>query len=560
MNRIYIDKLNREFDLELCKVNKNPIAPVDSKYINSITRSLNDIDKIELTIPKIIKNGFMEDVLNPLWNEIKSERLLCLNGKDYFVIKVNNFSSTESSKSITAYSREYKLSKNDIKVEDIVFMLVGKDEDNGIYSLNDHMRDETGWQFGHIDDTVRFDIDEEGNKSEKVRIQASVNKRWYDYIENDVCENYNCVAVYDTDKKEINLYDLNTVGENVQLYLSNDNYMKSLARNTSSENIVTRLTLVGSEEMDIIGATVTGYPYLENYSYFIDNQEMSDELMEDLNKYYEMVEIRSAIWEDLIKRKQEKQEILIRKKTDLYVIYDEIKALKGIKEAYSANKDSANEAIIVAQINEKIDAQTILEVEIKRLEEDVENLTSSILEITILCKRETATDENGVLIFTEETLDELKEFIYCDTYTNDSFLDVKDLLEAGKRELSLSCFPTVDYDIDVKNFMKRIIDNRLRVHWNGDLGLGDIIILYDEDLDEEVFLYVTDYTQNPNNEENGLVLTLSNKKYKDKNVRTIADKLKEGSLAMKTIQRKSYLMNEQKYNRMNMKNYERKYV
>ena len=85
MNRIYIDKLNREFDLELCKVNKNPIAPVDSKYINSITRSLNDIDKIELTIPKIIKNGFMEDVLNPLWNEIKSERLLCLNGKDYFV-------------------------------------------------------------------------------------------------------------------------------------------------------------------------------------------------------------------------------------------------------------------------------------------------------------------------------------------------------------------------------------------------------------------------------------------------------------------------------------------
>ena len=273
-----------------------------------------------------------------------------------------------------------------------------------------------------------------------------------------------------------------------------------------------------------------------------------------------MVEIRSAIWEDLVKRKQEKQDILLRKKTDLYVVYDEIKALKGIKEAYSANEDSANEAIIMAQISEKIDAQTILEVEIKHLEEDIENLTSSILEITILCKRETATDENGVLIFTEETLDELKEFIYSDTYTNDSFLDIKDLLNAGKRELSLSCFPTVDYDIDVKNFMKRIINNKFRLYWNGELGLGDIIILYDEDLDKEVFLYVTDYTQNPNDDENGLVLTLSNKKYKEKNVRTIADKLKEGSLAMRTVQRKSYLMNEQKYNRINMKNYERKYV
>ena len=60
--------------------------------------------------------------------------------------------------------------------------------------------------------------------------------------------------------------------------------------------------------------------------------------------------------------------------------------------------------------------------------------------------------------------------------------------------------------------------------------------------------------------EDGLNITLSNKKYKDKDIRTIADKLKEGSLAMRTIQRKSYLMNEQKYNRINMKNYERNYL
>ena len=439
-------------------------------------------------------------------------------------------------------------------------MLIGENQDNGIYSLNDHMKNETGWKFGHIDDTVRYDIDDKGNKVEKVRIQTSVNKRWYDSIENDVCESYICIATYDTDKKEINLYDIKTVGENIQLYLSNDNYIKSLSRTISSEDIVTRLTLVGSEEMDIIGATATGYPYLEDYSYFIDNGEMSDELINHLNKYYEMVEIRSVIWEDLVKRKQDKQEILIRKKTDLYVLYDEIRALKGIKEAYSSNGDTANEALVMVQISEKIDAQTILEVEIKHLEEDIENLTSSILEITILSKKETATDKNGNLIFTEETLNELKEFIYCETYTNDSFLDVKDLLKAGKRELSLKSYPTTDYDIDVVNFINRIMDNNFRLHWKGDLGLGDIIILYDEDLDEEVFLYVTDYTQSPNLGDEGLSITLSNKKYKDKNLRTIADKLKEGSLAMRTIQKKSYILNEAKYNRLNLKNYERNYL
>lgn len=561
MNRIFLDKLNRNFEFELCRVNKTPICSIPVEYVDSIVRSLNDIDKIELTIPKMIKDGNMNTVINPLWEQAKDERLICLNGKDYFVIKVNSFGTNDNTKSITAHSREYKLGKIDINVEDIVFRLMTGDEESEIYSLNDYMKEETGWKFGHIDETVLYDIDDNGNKTEKVRIQTTINKRWYDYIDTDVCESYNCIATYDTDKKEVNLYDINTVGENVQLYLSSDNYIKSLSRTVSSEDIVTRLTLVGSEEMDIVGATVTGYPYLEDYSYFINNEEMSDELIRHLKKYYEMVEIRSVIWDDLIQRKQEKQELLIRKKTDLYVVYDEIRALKGIKEAYNANGDSANEAIIIAQITEKIDMQTILEVEIKHLEEDIANLSSSILEITILCKRETATDENGALIFTEETLEELKEFIYCDTYTNDSFLDVKDLLEAGKRELSFKSYPTTDYDIDVKNFMKRIIDNDFRLHWKGDLGLGDIVILYDEDLDEEVFLFVTEFTQKPNeSEDGGLVLTLSNKKYKDKNLRTIADKLKEGSLAMRTIQKKSYLMNEQKYNRLNMKNYEREYV
>ena len=559
MNRIFINKLDKEFELELCKVNKAPICTISDKYLNSITRSLNDIDKIDLTIPKIIKDGYMNDIINPLWDEIKDERLICLNNKDYFVIKVNDFGTDENEKSITAYSREYKLSKIDIIVEDIVFMLVGKDEENDIYSLNDYMKSETGWQFGHIDDTVRYDISEDGTKTEKIRIQTSVNKRWYDYIKNDICESYNCIATYDTDKKEINLYDINTVAENIQLYLSNDNYIKRLSRTESSENIVTRLTLVGNDEMDIINETVTGYPYLEDYSYFKDNGEMSDELVSHLDKYYEMVAIRTVIWKELVKEKQDKITILTRKKTDLYVIYNEITSLKGIKEAYASSKDVTNEAIIAAEITKKIDEQIILEVEIKKLEEDIENLSNSILEINILCKRETATDENGNIIFNERTLEELKEFIYCETYSNDSFLDVKDLMRAGERELSIKCYPETSYDIDVKNFIGNIESNPLNQHWKGDLGLGDIVILYDEDLDNEVFLYVTDYVQSPN-EEDGLKITLSNKKYKDTDIRNIADKIKEGSLAMKTIQRKSYILNETKYNRLNMKNYELDYI
>jgi len=99
----------------------------------------------------------------------------------------------------------------------------------------------------------------------------------------------------------------------------------------------------------------------------------------------------------------------------------------------------------MAQITQKLDQQVLLEVEIKSLEEELIQIQDSIDNINLLCKRETATDENGRLIFNAKTLDELKEFIYCETYSNDSFLDVKDLIAAGERELSLSCFPSIDY-------------------------------------------------------------------------------------------------------------------
>ena len=550
MKRIFLDKLNREFKLELCKVNKDVICSIPKSCLQSISRSLVEIDQIELVFDKYVIGSKGEKILNPAWKLIKEERLICLNGTEYFVIKINNFRSSENQLTVTAYSLEYKLGKIDIKVEDIAFSLMSSGDN--IYNLNDYMYSETGWKFGYIDDGVRYDINNEV-KTDKLRLFSSVDKRWYDFLMEDIAEAFNCLVVFDTLNKIVLLYDVNTVAENVQIYLSSDNYIKSLERSSSTNDIVTRMNLIGNEEMDIIGSVVTGYPYIENYSYFIENEEMSSELMYALNKYNEMVAIRQPIWENLINLKYEKLETCANKKNELYIIYEEIRALKSIKESYALNNDAENEALIMAQITEKIDKQIILEIEIKNLEEELVQIQESIDNINLLCKRETATDQDGKLIFTTKTLDELKEFIYCETYSNDSFLDVKDLISAGERELNFSCFPSVSYTLDIKNFMSRIMSKSFRLQWQGDIGLGDIVILYDEDLNKEVFLYLTDYVQRPNDDEdNSLEITLSNKKYKDKNIRTIADKLKEGSIAMKNLRMKSYVFNDLKYNRINI--------
>ena len=65
--------------MELCRVNRRVICNIPLKSLLSINRSINDIDTIELSIDKYIYDGKMKKVLNPLWDEIKDERLICLN-------------------------------------------------------------------------------------------------------------------------------------------------------------------------------------------------------------------------------------------------------------------------------------------------------------------------------------------------------------------------------------------------------------------------------------------------------------------------------------------------
>lgn len=553
MDNINIGNLNRSFSLELCKVNRDVIGVIPTECINSIKRSVLECNEIELSIKKYIhSNG--KTISNPIWEDVKEERLVCLNGKEFYILKNNKFSRNDNIKSFTGYSAEYRLKKIDIQIEDISICLKSKDIENDIYSLDELLYDDTGWRLGHIDESVQYDIAEDGTKTDKLRIQESVNKRWYDFIKNDVCDSFGCIAVYDTYDKVINLYDINTYGENIKIYLSYDNYIKGIERVGDSEDIVTRLYLIGNEEMDIIGSTCTGYPYIENYSYFIENDEMSNDLISHINKYNKMVELRNITWKELCNLKIEKLKILNNKKNEMLPILSKIESKKRIKSAYEVQGDTINEVKIAAEITELEDKRTILEIEIRNLELEIENISNSITEVNILCKRETATDENGKLIFNEKTLNELKDFIYCDTYSNDSFLDVNDLISAGKRELSLNCKPTLSYTLDLKNFMNNVKSNGFNQHWTGDLGLCDVIIVYDDDLDSEIFLYLNSYTQYPNakDDENELDIEISNKKLLDSNIRVIGDKFKDAKISVSMINRKMHLLNKQKFNTMNL--------
>ncbi len=543
--------MKKDYSYILTNTSGKVIGMIPPQYVDFLTRKLDDIDELQLTIPKYIENRItFEKEEYFLYKEILNERVILLNNEAFIIKDIQD--KGEDYLVITAFSKEIKLQKIDIKFEEAYVRLFTANLDDNIFSLNDLLYEQTGWRVGYVEENIAYTIttNEDGsiNKEENIRWQDSVNTNWYDYLHKTIAEQFNAFIFFNTSNKTINLYSEKNYGERLGLYLAKDQYITEITKKTDSSDITTRLELIGDEEMDIVGATVTGYSFLENFSYYIENREMSDELIDALALYYKMVEIRTPEWNELQKVKLEKQSLLYDKQRDFTNIEANIIACDSMIKSYNAIKDSVNEALWVTKKAEYIDQEIIYKNEIKKLQDEIALLDEAILNITLLCKKETATDENGKLIFTTTLLDELKEFVSTDTYQEDSFLRVEDFIEAGKLKLEKICRPTNSFSISVINFMARLLDNDFRKHWNGVIGLADIIILYDKNTKQEEFMFLTEYTQNFSDSD--LSLTLSNKKKSSDNARDIADLLRDAKYTARSLSAKNYLLMREKYNKL----------
>ena len=552
---ITVKGIEDKYSIELCKTNETPIGALPSDCLDSLTCKLCDLDEAKLTVHKYyysnidkIKVGFY------LYDEIKPERIITLNNRK-FIIKSVEEDDKNKIKILLCYAKQKKLEKNTISVEDLGFYLMDSDEDKGIFNLDEYMYEETGWRFGHIDNEVRYN----SNGEPRLRWQESVEEDWYTYLNSTLAKQYNCITVFDDENGLVNLYAIDNFGDDLKIFLSYDNYLKELSRTDNSSDIVTKLKLIGNEEKCYIeDANPTGLNYIENYSYFIESGDMSNELITALNTYDEMVKERTITWKELNTQLLEKQNELTIKKNEEYMAIENYKAQKKSYDYYASKVGTSEDstgaytslaeqlAPIVAQYKEDVER---LYLEVKNLEEDIANLNASIKQINILCRKPTATDSNGNLIFNQQLLDELKLFIYSDTYADDSFYDAEEMLEVGKRNLELSCKPTVSWNISVADFTARLrIPNRVK--WNGTLGLGDVIGLYDTETGEETFVYVIEYTKDFKSK--SLSLTLSNKKGNENAFKVVNDLLKQGKLAIKQLSKINWISNDIKYNRWNM--------
>ena len=566
--RINIKSIGQIESLVLCKLSRVPIMELPVTNIVSIERTIDEVDKLTLKINKyIISQDGRKKINNLAYDEIKPKRYLLLNNNEYFIIEEIKVNKISGSLEVTAMSGEQILIRRPIDMEDFGVQILDDDIDNDIYSLNT-LLNEVGWSLNYVDPSLVYNekelvYDEDGNElydemgnliykigSPRMRWQESVNTNYMEFIKNDLAEQFNFLPIFDSVNRKIDLLNLDTIGEEIKICLSKDNYVKSKTKTNNSEELITLLKLKGNEELDIGRYIIGGYDFLMDFSYFKETREMSDELISALDKYDEMIKIRTPIWQELTEEKVSKETELALNRTKWQISISQIECYKRLIERYVLKEFVVEENEIRVKLSTELDNELILRLKIEALLEEIELLQESIDNINLLCKFETCTDENGNLIFDNNLLMELQEFIFIDVYSDDSFVNADDLIEKGKSVLEEKSRPTIEVDIDSVNFLNRLVDNGYRLKWNGVLQFGDIVILIDEDTDEEDLYYFIGYDINYSN--NTLTLKISNKKSNRSNTKTINEYLKQMKKTQALMMNNRYIFNATKQNRLNM--------
>jgi hypothetical protein len=543
---VKIDSIKQIESVLLCKLNKEPIGELTIDCIISENESVESISEIELEVKKyLINQDSKQKVENPLYYEIKNKRYILINDKDYYIIDKVKESKISGIKTATCYGGEQILARRPIDIEDIGIQLITSDKDNDVYSLDDLLK-EVGWKLSYVDEDIAYD----SNGIEKMRWQESISGNMLDFVREEISTQFECYPIFNPKERTIALYDLDKIGNEIKICLTKDNYLKSKEKDNDSDNLITVLKLKGSEDLDVSRHIVGGYDFITNFSYFIETKEMSDVLIEALKEYDEIVEIRHEQWLSLTEQKNQKEKQLNIKINEWTISISNINNYKTIKNSYALAEDDMNEAQITLKLATESDKELLLRLEIDELINEIDSLQSSIDNINLLCKYETATNSNGDLIFNEELLSELQEFIFVDTFNDDSYVEPNSLIEKGKKILLERSNPTTTIDIDSMNFMSKIIDNGFRLKWNGELNFCDIVVLIDEDTQQEEFYYFVGYDLNYKDKK--LKIKISNKKIDRDNVKTINQWLRESKKMKSLLTTNKYIFNKVKNNKLNI--------
>ena len=471
------DKRKKGYKINLAKPNQQTIASVSEAYGANYSIKLGNINEVTFNVPYFI---------DKLDKRVKNENIELIKEKMYTKISYNNNdewmvidtiedvgSGDEKYMTVTAFTNVYETSNR--KINELNLEVVNPEE------YYDAVLNDVAWSIGTIDPLFK-DIYRSVELSNTTVLEAIITG----------AETFGAVLDFDTENKKINLIDIDSRAKYRGLNINYSNFLQSINRKRSVDEMTTRLYVYGSEDLSIENVNPTGMRYLEDFTYFLypferdENKDviksshyMSDELAHAILDKNEL----SKEYQPQIKAMQEEidEETIeyINETTLLNELRFDETTISGLLDIAKATED--NDLILqrqseLAEIKTKI---SIKELTVDHISATIEDLERQIAQLQ---------SQISVTSFSKELYDELSMYIIESEFRDDRYIDEEELYRDALKKFEESKSPNIVIEASIDN----IIDSLEEDYYSDKVVLGDIARVTDKEMSVEMKSLITE--------------------------------------------------------------------
>lgn len=145
---------------------------------------------------------------------------------------------------------------------------------------------EHGWEVGFVDPYVDLESDVEDDKiplANKVGFFQVDSQDIYSFLTQDVAQYFRCIFIFDTENYIVNVYNINNIGYDTNIFLSFQNVQNEVVRSSDTE-LHTVFHVQGGDELDFTEANF-GENQIEDISYFLNTDHFSQEFIDKYNAW-----------------------------------------------------------------------------------------------------------------------------------------------------------------------------------------------------------------------------------------------------------------------------------
>lgn len=448
----------------LAKPNKEIITNLTwHKYNDSASFKFGGIGELRFTIPYYVDDNF-KLVYNKDVDLVREKMLIKMvlgSYKEWFIIdEIEDVGDEGEFMNITAFSLPFELSHKLIPYYQKESVSVRR-------LLTDMLQDElrpTSWKIGRISpelDNLYRHFDITNSNVMDVIMQAG--------------ESFGALVDWDTENREVSFLSLGE-GKYKGLSVNYGRLLKSLSRDRTTDEMVTRLYVYGNEDLSINNVNPTGQSYIEDFSYFMYPFEqdkngnvikssyfMSDDLCKALINHSKLVEDYTPQYRELIEERKTLTNARVTKETQRAQLILERDNIEARLDMAKATEDYKLIEVIKIELSNKNREIDDISSEIDNLLVNINNINNQINHLTNQLRKESN--------FTPDLLDELNLYVIEKEFRDDRYINEEELYEDALKKFKELREPKVAVTVNIDNLFNIVEE---QYYWDK-LTLGDLI-------------------------------------------------------------------------------------